>query len=529
MKPALRIVSLLLLVSGTLTQDGELDLLDAFGAVDPPAEKPKKPSSGDSGGFDRFDLEDSLKPDPQTDKPPVKPPKSGGGGGSFDDSDLFDMSGGDYKPDGGRSGGELDLLDSFGAVDPPAEKPKKPSSGDSGGFDRFDLEDSLKPDPQTDKPPVKPPKSGGGGGSFDDSDLFDVSGGDYKPDGGRSGGRASDPGLDPDGPVDQPQGGGSFDDSDLFDVSGGDYKPDGGRSGGRASDPGRDPDGPVDQPQGELDLLDSFGAVDPPAEKPKKPSSGDSGGFDRFDLEDTLKPDPQTDKPPVKPPKSGGGGGSFDDSDLFDVSGGDYKPDAGRSGGRASDPGLDPDGPVDQPQGELDLLDSFGAVDPPAEKPKKPSSGDSGGFDRFDLEDTLKPDPQTDKPPVKPPKSGGGRGSFDDSDLFDVSGGDYKPDGGRSGGRASDPGLDPDGLVDQPQDGNGFNLADALRPGPQTPKPAGGNGAGFRLEDALRPAGKPTDEPSGGDCQGSVVQKLSTVLQNLLLQLLAGSSPAAMA
>ncbi|KAM4560570.1 uncharacterized protein PAE49_012770 isoform 11-T11 [Odontesthes bonariensis] len=486
MKPALRIVSLLLLVSGTLTQDGELDLLDAFGAVDPPAEKPKKPSSGDSGGFDRFDLEDSLKPDPQTDKPPVKPPKSGGGGGSFDDSDLFDMSGGDYKPDGGRSGGELDLLDSFGAVDPPAEKPKKPSSGDSGGFDRFDLEDSLKPDPQTDKPPVKPPKSGGGGGSFDDSDLFDVSGGDYKPDGGRSGGRASDPGLDPDGPVDQPQGGGSFDDSDLFDVSGGDYKPDGGRSGGRASDPGRDPDGPVDQPQGELDLLDSFGAVDPPAEKPKKPSSGDSGGFDRFDLEDTLKPDPQTDKPPVKPPKSGGGGGSFDDSDLFDVSGGDYKPDAGRSGGRASDPGLDPDGPVDQPQG---------------------------------------------------------RGSFDDSDLFDVSGGDYKPDGGRSGGRASDPGLDPDGLVDQPQggsagtkpprpaggDGNGFNLADALRPGPQTPKPAGGNGAGFRLEDALRPAGKPTDEPSGGDCQGSVVQKLSTVLQNLLLQLLAGSSPAAMA
>ncbi|KAM4560589.1 uncharacterized protein PAE49_012795 isoform 2-T2 [Odontesthes bonariensis] len=84
-------------------------------------------------------------------------------------------------------------------------------------------------------------------------------------------------------------------------------------------------------------------------------------------------------------------------------------------------------------------------------------------------------------------------------------------------------------------DGNGFNLADALRPGPQTPKPAGGNGAGFRLEDALRPAGKPTDEPSGGDCQGSVVQKLSTVLQNqnqqlrLLLQLLAGSSPAAMA
>lgn len=28
------------------------------------------------------------------------------GGGSFDDSDLLDVSGGDYKPDGGRSGGK---------------------------------------------------------------------------------------------------------------------------------------------------------------------------------------------------------------------------------------------------------------------------------------------------------------------------------------------------------------------------------------------------------------------------------------
>ncbi len=27
------------------------------------------------------------------------------GGGTFGDSDLFDVSGGDYKPDGGRSGG----------------------------------------------------------------------------------------------------------------------------------------------------------------------------------------------------------------------------------------------------------------------------------------------------------------------------------------------------------------------------------------------------------------------------------------
>uniref|UniRef100_A0A3Q3J8L0 CD99 molecule n=1 Tax=Monopterus albus TaxID=43700 RepID=A0A3Q3J8L0_MONAL len=44
------------------------------------------------------------------------------------------------------------------------------------------------------------------------------------------------------------------------------------------------------------------------------------------------------------------------------------------------------------------------------------------------------PNPKPDKPDVKPPKSGGGRGTFGDSDLLDVSGGDYKPDGGRSGG-----------------------------------------------------------------------------------------------
>uniref|UniRef100_A0A8C1WBV4 CD99 molecule n=1 Tax=Cyprinus carpio TaxID=7962 RepID=A0A8C1WBV4_CYPCA len=48
------------------------------------------------------------------------------------------------------------------------------------------------------KKPVVPPKERGtGGGSFDDKDLFEVNeGGEYKPDGGRSG----------DGASDQPQG-----------------------------------------------------------------------------------------------------------------------------------------------------------------------------------------------------------------------------------------------------------------------------------------------------------------------------------
>ncbi|XP_056157363.1 CD99 molecule [Lampris incognitus] len=54
----------------------------------------------------------------------------------------------------------------------------------------------------------------------------------------------------------------------------------------------------------------------------------------------------------------------------------------------------------------------------------------------FDLEDALGPDPKPEpNKPVKPPSTGGGGGSFDDSDLADVGAGGYKPDGGDSGGR----------------------------------------------------------------------------------------------
>ncbi|XP_018560023.1 uncharacterized protein LOC108902583 [Lates calcarifer] len=157
MKFSLRIVVLLVLLGGTLA-DIEFDLSDF--------------------------TDDDAKPTPP--KPKEQP----------------------EKPNGG-----LDLLDPDVV---PTKKPNKPSSGDSGGFD-LNLEDDLGSDtnPKPDKPVVKPRKSGGDDG---DPDLFDIIGGDYRPDGGRSGGRSGG-------------GGGSFGDSDLIDVTG-DYRPDDGRSGG---------------------------------------------------------------------------------------------------------------------------------------------------------------------------------------------------------------------------------------------------------------------------------------------------------
>ncbi|XP_028995348.1 CD99 molecule isoform X4 [Betta splendens] len=151
MKFGVRIILLVVLVTGTLTQEG-FDLSDALGDADPTPAKPAKP---------------------QEPKSPEKP----------------------------KGGGELDLLDAFGPA-APTLKPKKPSSGDSGGFN---LNDALGPDtnPKPDKPVINPPKSGEGGGNFGDSDLDDVTGGDYKPD--RTGGRAVDPGYDPQGGADHPQ------------------------------------------------------------------------------------------------------------------------------------------------------------------------------------------------------------------------------------------------------------------------------------------------------------------------------------
>ncbi|XP_069031355.1 CD99 molecule isoform X2 [Embiotoca jacksoni] len=154
-------VVLLLFVTGTLSQ--EFDLGDAIGDPLPTPAKPKElPKTPDN---------------PQPD-----------GGLSFDLGDAVDE----------------------GKPKTQTEKPKKPSSGDSGDSFGFDLEDALKPDPnpKPDKPAVNPPREGGGGGgggTFDDSDLVNVGAGDYKPDGGNSGGNGGDPGYDPHGGADQPQ------------------------------------------------------------------------------------------------------------------------------------------------------------------------------------------------------------------------------------------------------------------------------------------------------------------------------------
>ncbi|XP_038571530.1 CD99 molecule isoform X1 [Micropterus salmoides] len=101
-----------------------------------------------------------------------------------------------------------------------------------------------------------------------------------------------------------------------------------------------------------FDLSD---AVDDVTQKPKEitkaPEKPKADG--ELDLSDAFGPDEVTTKAPKKPSSGGSDGGTFDDKDLFDIGGGgDYKPDGGRSGGRAVDPGHDPQGGADQPQAE---------------------------------------------------------------------------------------------------------------------------------------------------------------------------------
>ncbi|KAM9836120.1 CD99 molecule isoform 2-T2 [Aulostomus maculatus] len=147
MKSALRTLLLLSLLIGTFCQD-EFDLFDALDpaptpekpkeipkAPEPPKNddpaKPKKPTSGDSDGFG-LDLEDALGPElkPKPDTPVVPPSGGGGGGGTFDDSDLFDVNDGSYKPEGGKTGGGgAGDYDSHGGADQPQEAGSGPIAG----------------------------------------------------------------------------------------------------------------------------------------------------------------------------------------------------------------------------------------------------------------------------------------------------------------------------------------------------------------------------------------------------------------
>uniref|UniRef100_H3DAH6 CD99 molecule n=1 Tax=Tetraodon nigroviridis TaxID=99883 RepID=H3DAH6_TETNG len=158
MKFPLEVLSLFLLVSGTLTQD--LSLSDALGDDDDVAPTPGKPKVPIKPKVDDFglSLEDALGPDPvpKPEKPAAPPPNPGGGDG-------------------------------------------------------LDLSDALGPDEQPKKPAEDKPKAGGGGGTFDDSDLFNVGQGDYKPEGGMTPGRSGSTGQDTRGTggADQPQEAGS--------------------------------------------------------------------------------------------------------------------------------------------------------------------------------------------------------------------------------------------------------------------------------------------------------------------------------
>ncbi|XP_061834229.1 CD99 molecule isoform X6 [Nerophis lumbriciformis] len=122
MKFVLSACLLFLLAKGTFTQEG-FDLSDALDDVEPTPPKAEAPANPkDDDGFDLFDAlgpdepkkPNKPKPNPggsdpneKPDKPAIKPPKPGGGGGSsFDDKDLYDLGGGEYKPEGGGDTGD---------------------------------------------------------------------------------------------------------------------------------------------------------------------------------------------------------------------------------------------------------------------------------------------------------------------------------------------------------------------------------------------------------------------------------------
>ncbi|KAK2856681.1 hypothetical protein Q5P01_005416 [Channa striata] len=132
MKFCLRIVLLLFLVTATLSEGG-LDLFDALDDAEPtsptPKEQPKAPEKPKTG--DELDLGDALGPAEPTQKP-KKPSSGDSGGGTLSDSDLADVSHGDYKPDssgGGRGRAADSGYDHQGGEDQPQEAGSGPIAG----------------------------------------------------------------------------------------------------------------------------------------------------------------------------------------------------------------------------------------------------------------------------------------------------------------------------------------------------------------------------------------------------------------
>ncbi|XP_072307485.1 CD99 molecule isoform X1 [Eucyclogobius newberryi] len=134
MKLFFRIACLLFLLSGTLADDFGLDLADALDDDSAPPKATDPPKKNDDFGLD---LSDALGgDDPVTPKPAVvKPPSGGGGGGTIKDTDLFDVSGGSYEPDGGKyegGGTEPDYGSNSGGGG--GEQPQEAGSGQVAGI-----------------------------------------------------------------------------------------------------------------------------------------------------------------------------------------------------------------------------------------------------------------------------------------------------------------------------------------------------------------------------------------------------------
>ncbi|KAJ0062425.1 hypothetical protein NL108_012112 [Boleophthalmus pectinirostris] len=127
MKLFFRIAGLFLLLTGTLAQELGFDLADALDDGPKPTTKPPPKKDGELDLLDAFGDDDPVAPKP----PVVAPPSSGGGGGgTLSDSDLADVGGGSYEPEGGKYGGSDPGYDPNSAGD----QPQAENSGQIAGI-----------------------------------------------------------------------------------------------------------------------------------------------------------------------------------------------------------------------------------------------------------------------------------------------------------------------------------------------------------------------------------------------------------